>query len=78
MKYDIVIDHAVGAPGHGKDAVHGLNAVNKRYLQTAMLRNYIPEEDKNVKKMSCLSTTPMGSASFAEECKHLLQHHADH
>jgi hypothetical protein len=37
MKYGIVIDHAVGAPGHGKDVVDGLNAVDKRFSRTAML-----------------------------------------
>eukprot|EP00957_Ditylum_brightwellii_P174132 13257936-Ditylum_brightwellii.AAC.1 len=78
MKCGIVIDHAVGAPGHGKDMVDRLKAVDKRYLRTAMIRNYIPEEDNNMKTMTCHSATPMGSVSFAVECKHLLQHHADH
>eukprot|EP00957_Ditylum_brightwellii_P164463 12521079-Ditylum_brightwellii.AAC.1 len=47
MKYGMVIDHAVGAPGHGKDVVDGLNAVDKMFLRTAMLRNSIPEEHSN-------------------------------
>eukprot|EP00957_Ditylum_brightwellii_P017170 1294497-Ditylum_brightwellii.AAC.1 len=47
MEYGIVIDHAVGAPRHGKDVVDGLNAVNKKFLRTAMLRNSIPEEHYN-------------------------------
>mgnify|MGYP003340820577 CR=1 FL=1 len=38
LKFDIVIDCAVGAPGHGKDVVDGLNAVDKRFLRTAMMR----------------------------------------
>eukprot|EP00957_Ditylum_brightwellii_P112676 8589324-Ditylum_brightwellii.AAC.1 len=29
MKYNIVIDRAVGAPGRGKDVADGLNAVDK-------------------------------------------------
>ena len=32
-KYDISIDRAIGAPGHGKDIVDGLNAVDKHYLK---------------------------------------------
>eukprot|EP00957_Ditylum_brightwellii_P190783 14524120-Ditylum_brightwellii.AAC.1 len=28
MKYNIVINRAVGAPGYGKDVVDGLNAVD--------------------------------------------------
>eukprot|EP00957_Ditylum_brightwellii_P121214 9244277-Ditylum_brightwellii.AAC.1 len=50
MKYAIMIDCAVGATGHGKDVVDGLNAVDKRFLRTAVLRNSIPEEHNNVKK----------------------------
>eukprot|EP00957_Ditylum_brightwellii_P058792 4456912-Ditylum_brightwellii.AAC.1 len=67
MKHDIVIDHAVGAPGHGKDVVDGLNAADKRFLRTAMLRNSIPLENNSVKAMSSHSATPMGSFSFASE-----------
>eukprot|EP00957_Ditylum_brightwellii_P108532 8277984-Ditylum_brightwellii.AAC.1 len=44
MKYGIVLDGAVGAPGHGNDVVDGLNAVGKKFLRTAMLRNSISEE----------------------------------
>eukprot|EP00957_Ditylum_brightwellii_P139642 10642724-Ditylum_brightwellii.AAC.1 len=53
MQYGIVIDCAVGAQGHGKDVVDGLNVVDKRFFRTAMLRNSIPEEHNNVKTMSC-------------------------
>eukprot|EP00957_Ditylum_brightwellii_P086985 6620620-Ditylum_brightwellii.AAC.1 len=47
MQYDVVIDNAVGAPRHGKEVVDGLNAVDKRFLRTAMFRNSIPEENNN-------------------------------
>ena len=33
QKYSIVIDRAIGAPGHGKDVVDGLNAVDKSFLR---------------------------------------------
>eukprot|EP00957_Ditylum_brightwellii_P168781 12846778-Ditylum_brightwellii.AAC.1 len=52
MKYDIVMDCAVGAPGHGKDMMDELNVVDKRFLRTAMLRNSIPEEHNNKSKSS--------------------------
>eukprot|EP00957_Ditylum_brightwellii_P085039 6466309-Ditylum_brightwellii.AAC.1 len=77
-KYGVVIDLIAGAPGHGKDMVDGLNVVDKRFLSIAMLRNSTQEEAKNKKSMSCHSATPMGSASFVAECKHLSQHHTDH
>ena len=44
--YNIVIDRAVGAPGHGKDVVDGLNAVIKAFLKKAMMRNKI--QNKNI------------------------------
>eukprot|EP00957_Ditylum_brightwellii_P088640 6751581-Ditylum_brightwellii.AAC.1 len=47
MNYGIMIDHTVGAPGHGIYVVDGLNAVDKRFLRMAMLRNSIPEEHNN-------------------------------
>eukprot|EP00957_Ditylum_brightwellii_P134051 10220134-Ditylum_brightwellii.AAC.1 len=78
MKYDIVIDHAVGVPGHDKYVVDGSNTADKRFLRTAMLRNSILEEHNNAKTMSSNSATLMGSASFASECRRLLQHHAEH
>ena len=78
MKYDVVIDCAIGAPGHGKDVVDGLNAVDKRYLKTAMFRIINPEENGSEKTMNSHSATATGSVSFAEECKTILQHHADH
>ena len=77
-KYGIVIDRAVGAPGHGKDIVDGLNAVDKRYLKTAMFRTVNPEKNGSKKTMNSHSATATGSFCFAEECKSMLQHHADH
>ena len=30
--YSIIIDWGISAPGHGKEVVDGLNAVDKRYI----------------------------------------------
>ena len=35
-----MIDAMVGAPGHGKDEVDGLNAVNKTYLKGLISKQY--------------------------------------
>ena len=37
-KYNISIERAICAPGHGKDVVDGLNAVDKHYLKNVMKR----------------------------------------
>eukprot|EP00957_Ditylum_brightwellii_P106177 8100153-Ditylum_brightwellii.AAC.1 len=51
MKFNIVIDHAFGAPDHGKDVVDRLNAVDKAYLNKVMLRVYNPGSKHTAKDM---------------------------
>ena len=34
VSYGIIVDRAVGAPGHGKCEVDGANAVDKRFIET--------------------------------------------
>ena len=36
IKYDIIIDRAICAPGHGKSIIDGMNAVDKHYLRKVM------------------------------------------
>ena len=77
MKYNIVIDRAVGAPGHGKDVVDGLNALDERYLKQCMFRLLNPEQKRCENKMEYHSTTKSCPVSFAAECRRLLQNQAD-
>ena len=44
--YQIVTDRDVDTPGHGKDVVDGLNAVQKRYLDTCLRMRSTPEKYK--------------------------------
>ena len=46
-KYAIHIDREISAPGHGKDVVDGLNAVDKHYLKQVMQRT-MSAHDNNV------------------------------
>ena len=77
VKFEVVIDRAVGAPGHGKDVVDGLNAVDKRFLRKAMLRANHPEADSTSNSIDWHSATVGGNVSFAEGCQKALQYHAD-
>ena len=36
--YSIIIDRGISAPGHGKEVVDGLNAVDKRYIYQLMFK----------------------------------------
>ncbi len=53
FNYSIIIDCAVGAPGHGKDLVDGLNAVDKLYLKIIMrsIKTAQEDDDKKIKKI---------------------------
>jgi hypothetical protein len=44
--YGITIDRAIGAPGHGKDEVDGLNATDKRYIKEKMCQTQAPGVDE--------------------------------
>ena len=40
--YFIIIDRGISAPGHGKEVVYGLNAVDKRYIYQLMSKAKLP------------------------------------
>jgi len=44
--YQVAIDRGVGAPGHGKDLVDGLNALDKAFLRAKMCMIGTPEADE--------------------------------
>ena len=41
--YSIIIDRGISAPGHGKEVVDGLNAVDNHYIYQFMSKVYLPE-----------------------------------
>ena len=40
--YFIIIDRGISAPGHGKEVVDGINAVDKRYIYQLMSKVQLP------------------------------------
>ena len=52
VKHNITIDRAVGAPGHGKDLIDGLNAVDKMYLKALMMRTSVAGEAEEDEKLN--------------------------
>ena len=69
---NIAIDRAIGAPGHGKDVVDGLNAVDKNYLKTLMSQIQVPGADNLHNAFAAHVCTDQGMQSLAAECKRLL------
>ena len=70
--FGIVIDRAIGAPGHGKDIVDGLNATDKVFLRKAMCMVGTPEANDGASRMAAHSMIGESELSLAAESKRLL------
>ena len=71
-KYGIIIDRAIGAPGHGKDIVDGLNAVDKQYLKFCMHSiKAAHETDLNISKVQIHAVYDNKNTSCAVEAQRL-------
>ena len=71
LKYHIVIDRAIGAPGHGKSIIDGLNAVDKHFLKKVMCMSGSNRADDLTTRMKMYATVKKSSFSFAKECARL-------
>ena len=49
--YSVIIDWGISAPGHGKEVVDGLNAVDKRYIHQLMSNVKLPGSNRFDSKM---------------------------
>ena len=67
MKFGITIDRQVGAPGHGKDIIDGVNAVDKKYIAKCFCMTNTPEATNAAKRISAESMIEGASKSFATE-----------
>jgi len=72
VSFDVVIDRAISAPGHGKDVVDGLNAMDKIYLRQKMCMIGTPEANDGEKRMAAHAMVEDAKASLAAEAKRLL------
>ena len=71
LKYDIVIDRCVGAPGHGKSIIDGLNAVDKHFLKKVMCMSGSTRADDIQTRMNMYAIAKESNLSFATECARL-------
>ena len=75
VEFNTAINRSVGAPGHGKDLVDGLNACDKQYLKTMMMRIMLPGNEQSAagedKKNIPYSVKEREFASIAEEAARL-------
>jgi hypothetical protein len=75
VEFNMAINRSVGAPGHGKDLVDGLNACDKQYLKKMMMRITLPGNEQSAagedKKIIPYSVKEREFASIAEEAARL-------
>ena len=71
VTYRIVYDRAIGAPGHGKDEVDGLNAVDKRFISDKMSLVVTPEANESSKRVAPEAMVEGVSKSIAHEAARL-------
>ena len=76
LQYGIVIDRAIGDPGHGKDIVDGLNATDKHFLQGKMCIIGSPEANDGKKRMAAHSMFNRVANSFSNKCAGLCSDEA--
>ena len=65
--HGVIIDRAVGAPGHGKDEVDGLNAVDKRFIAEKMALIIMPKANESSNRMHAEARVDGKSMSIAKE-----------
>ena len=74
--YSIIIDQGISAPGHGKEVVDGLNAVDKRYIYELMSTVKLPVSKKFDSQMQIHTGNQKYDISLAEEIQqHLTKDH---
>ena len=44
--YSIIIDRFISAPGHGKEVLHGINAIDKCYIYQLMSTVKLPGSNR--------------------------------
>jgi len=73
VDFGVVISRAIGAPGHGKDLVDGLNATDKIYLRKKMCMIGTPEAKDSKCRMAAHSMVGDAKMSLAVESKRLCE-----
>jgi hypothetical protein len=71
VEHGIIIDRAISAPGHGKDIVDGINAIDKEFLRSKMCMIGTPEASDGNKRMAAHSMVEGASKSLAQEALRL-------
>ena len=66
QSHSIIIDKGVSAPGHGKEVVDGINAIEKRFIYQIMSNVNLPGSRKFYSQILMHSCTPRYDVSLAK------------
>jgi hypothetical protein len=69
VKFKIVIDRAISAPGHGKGRIDGINATDKQYLAACMCLNGTPEANDGDKRRMAAESILNGMTKKSIACE---------
>jgi hypothetical protein len=69
--HGVIIDWAIGAPGHGKVKADSLNAIDKPCIPKKMLQATMPEENDRTQRITIKAMVENLSNSIAKEAAHL-------
>ena len=67
--YLLIIDRGISAPGHGKEVVDGLNAVDKRYIYQLMFKDQFPGSIRFDSQIRIHTGTEKKDVSLSQEFK---------
>ena len=70
--YSILIDQGIGAPGHGKDIVYGLNDVDKCYIYQLMSTVQLPGSNTFDSQIQIHNGNQKYNVRLAKEFQHYL------
>ena len=74
--YLVIIDLGISAPGHGKQVVDGLNAVDKRYIYQLMSNIQLPVSNRFDSQMQMNIDNQNNDVNLAKEFQqHLTKEH---
>ena len=73
QNYSIRVNRGISAPGHGKEVVDGLNAVDKRYIHQLMSKAQIPGSVRFDSQIKMHTRTENKYVSLAREFKDHLE-----
>ena len=71
--YSIIIDRGISAPGHGKEVVDGINAVDKRYIYQLMSNVQLPGSNIFDSQIQMDTWNQKYDVSLAKEFQHHMK-----